>query len=129
MPSPDTSAQDAPVASQEAEARGAVLKAYDDSGESLTFETDEVCDAAFITALDAYAAAIRASERERYAELVEVASEIRPLQATGPDWWRCALCGHKERQLTRDPAAMHDANCAWLALRAALAALEESGSA
>ncbi len=67
-------------------------------------------------------------DEQRIAELVEVASEIRPLQATGPDWWRCALCGHKERQLTRDPAAMHDANCAWLALRAALAALEEAGS-
>ena len=67
----NTSAQGAPVTSQEAEAREAVLKAYDDSGQSPTFETDEAYDSAFFAALDAYAAAIRASERERYAALVE----------------------------------------------------------
>lgn len=67
----NTSAQGAPVTSQEAEAREAVLKAYDDSGQSPTFETDEAYDSAFFAALDAYAAAIRSSERERYAALVE----------------------------------------------------------
>lgn len=124
MPNPDTSAQGAPAASQEAEARGAVLKAYDDSGESLTFETDEVCDAAFITALDAYAAAIRASERERYAALVDAARAFDAfieVVDSGMTVFPFDPADPNSEQNTYDRVQK--------GLRAALAALEEAGSA
>lgn len=96
----------------EAEAREAVLKAYDDSGESPTFETDEVCDAAFFAALDAYAAAIRSSERERYAALVEAARKAKH---------------HPTFCILRMPT--EGCVCGVNALASALAALEEAGSA
>ena len=123
----NTSAQGAPVTSQEAEAREAVLKAYDESGSSPTFETDEAYDAAFFAALDAYAAVIRASERERYAELVKDASRRVEVAI---QWLEVEAARQRAWKLPENVAGLE------LGIRdmregfaAALAALEEAGSA
>ena len=112
MPSPDASAQGAPVASQEAEAREHLAEVWLDGPREAT------------RALDAYAAAIRASERERYAALVEAARAfdafiqlvdsgmtVFPFDPAHPDSEQNTY----ERVLE--------------GLSAALAALEEAGSA
>ncbi len=69
MPNPD--AQDAPVASQEAEAREAVVRAGWSFGGPNRGPGGRASLTAINKAIDAYAAVIRASERERYAALVE----------------------------------------------------------
>ena len=69
-PSPDTSAQGAPVASQEAEARRDVYRAFA-AHMKVVGLVDPPTAENVPDALDAYAAVIRASERERYAALVE----------------------------------------------------------
>lgn len=71
MPSPDTSAQGAPVASQEAEAREAVVRAGWSFGGPNRGPGGRASLTAINKAIDAYAAVIRASERGRYAALVE----------------------------------------------------------
>lgn len=71
MPSPDTSAQNAPVASQEAEARESVVRAGWSFGGPNRGPNGRDARTAINDALNAYAAAIRASERGRYAALVE----------------------------------------------------------
>lgn len=48
------------------DARDAVLEAYDDSMTSPNFEADREHDDRFIAALDAYEAAIRADERDKW---------------------------------------------------------------
>ena len=70
-PSPDTSAQGAPVASQEAEAREAVVRAGWSFGGPNRGPGGRASLTAINKAIDADAAVIRASERERYAALVE----------------------------------------------------------
>ena len=80
---PDTSAQDAPVASQEADeavrdARDAVWGAAEDMPNPTDRAYRDWCHG-LTAALDAYEAAIRASERAKVEALVDAATEIANL--------------------------------------------------
>lgn len=99
---------DASVASQEAEAREHLAEVWLDGPRDAT------------RALDAYAAAIRASERERYAALLLKLADL----VEDEDF----CCSGKAYEASRGYLE-HSDRCPVLEARTALAALEEAGSA